>query len=349
MAASLVPGVPGRGCRSGGGIDRECTPSRSDRARRARVLKSDMASVQDNGPATWSAAGREDAFAYWREVVCQAFTRLSPERTRGGAFAGEIRLTRLDGGASLSHIAASPQTVSRRRADVAAAPCDAVFVNIQLAGSSVVRQRGIETRLPAGSLALLDARQPFDMRFDAPFRQACLHVPLAWLEADGFEPATAIARRVDCVPSLGASFLRDFGDGDGESGSAESTTYLLNRLWLHFAAGAADTLADRHLALIRRYVADNCRDPDLSPGKVAAHFRISVRHLHKLFARAGISFGRFLVRSRLEQAHELLSIRRDRTIAEIAVEAGFAGASHFTRSFTRQYGEAPSALRRRSV
>lgn len=314
-----------------------------------RVLKSGMGSVQDIGPVTWSAAGREDAFAYWREVVCQAFTRLSPERADGGAFAGEIRLTRLEDGVSLSRISASAQTVTRRRADVTAAPCDAVFVNIQLAGRSVVRQRGIETRLPAGSLALLDARQPFEMYFDAPFRQACLHVPMTWLAGDGFDPAIAVARRVDCAPMLGTGFLRDLDDAHRETGTGDAMAHLLGRLSLHYAAGGADTLADRHLALIRRYVDDNCRDPDLSPSQVAAHFRVSVRHLHKLFARAGISFGRYLLHSRLEQARDLLSVRRDRTIAEVAAEAGFAGASHFTRSFRRRYGEAPSAVRRRFV
>ncbi|MEJ8570092.1 helix-turn-helix domain-containing protein [Microbaculum marinum] len=313
-----------------------------------------MESVVDRS-RVWSAVGRDDAFVHWREVVCQAFTRLSPERLDGrlgdGPFAGDIRAVPLGRGGSLSRITASPQIVLRRREDVAERPCDAVFVNIQIAGTSVVRQREIETRLVPGSFALLDARQPFAMRFEGPFRQICLHVPIAWLDRHGIDPARAVARRLDRGEVYAAALVdhaiatlqgEDAGTGD-ETGDAE---HLMHLLGLCYADGRADTLADRHLAHIRRFVLHNCADARMSPAAVAGRFRISVRYVHRLFARSGESFGQYLLRCRLHRARRALLLAGDRPILEVALEAGFQDPSHFARSFRRRYGMTPSTLRR---
>lgn len=297
----------------------------------------------------WSFVGRDDAFVHWREVVCQAFTRLSPERLDDGPFAGDIRMTPLGDGGSLSRITASPQTVLRRREDVAARPCETVFVNIQVAGTSVVRQREIETRLSPGAFVLLDARQPFVMRFVGPFQQVCLHLPVAWLDERGFDPNRAIARRVDRRQIYGAALMDQVDAALDGMETEDIAEHLVQLLGLCYTDGRIETLADNHLALIRRFVADNSADPTLAPGTVAAHFRISVRYLHRLFARSGESFGEFLLRYRLHRSRQALLLHPDRSIIEIATEAGFRNPSHFTRSFRERYGTAPSLLRRRGA
>jgi len=299
------------------------------------------------GERVWSASGRGDAFAQWREVVCQAFTRLSPERVESDTFTGRIRARPIGAAASVSQITASPQHVLRRKADVAARPCDAVFVNIQIAGTSIVRQREIETRLVPGSLTLLDARQPFDMRFDTPFRQICLHLPIDRVKAHGLDTDRAIARRVDSSLSQAAAVIDQARSAiNGESDGPGEPDDLLQLLMLCYADGRADTLADKHLSLIRQFVARNCEGPDLTPAMVAARFRISVRYLHRLFARSGESFGRYLLRCRLRQSRTALLIEPDRSVTDIALSAGFRDTSHFSRSFKARYGQSPSALRK---
>ncbi len=301
-------------------------------------------------PQVWSASGqgRSDAFVRWREVVCQAFTRLSPERVDDSPFAGEIRMQPLGGSGTLSRITATGQTVRRRREDVAGAPCDAVFVNIQVGGRSVVRQREVETRLNPGSLTLLDARRPFAMRFDGPFQQVCLHLPFAWFEEQAFDPTAAVARRLDRSSAFAAALL-DYVDGvmagireDGED-AADHMGHLLR---LAYQGGTPTTLADQHLAVLRRFITGHSPEPGLTPRAVAEHFRISVRHLHKLFARSGESFGQFLLRTRLERSLDAIVTQPGRSITEIALEAGFNDPSHFARSFRRRYGRPPSAARR---
>lgn len=296
---------------------------------------------------TRSAAsrGRSDGFSHWREMVCQTYTRLSPERLGETPFAGEIRMRPIADGASISRIAATAQWVHRRRADVAAHPCDALFVNLQLEGRSVVRQRDAETRLVPGSFTILDARRPFAMRFDGPFRQICLHLPFALFDGTAFEPVAMLARRFETDSVFGTALreqvLALMAGQDGDDGTA----HLVHLLRLTCEGGRRPLLVDQHLALLQRHIVAQSGDPTLSPQLVAAHFRISVRHLHKLFAPSGESFGRFLLRQRLEHSRRAILAAPDRAITEIALEAGFNDTSHFARSFRQRYGRSPRATR----
>ncbi|MEM6463877.1 MAG: helix-turn-helix domain-containing protein [Pseudomonadota bacterium] len=294
----------------------------------------------------WSTSGSSDAFAHWREVVCQAYTKLSPERTGDSPFAGEIRLSDLGQLGTFSQITASGQLVQRRKHDVRERPCDAVFVNIQIAGTSTVRQRGIEAQLDPGSLVMLDARQPFQMRFDESFKQVCMHLPMRLLSAEGFDTNLAVARRVGRDQVFGSTLIDYVGSilaGEDTQGSPD---HLLHLLRLCYQNDRPVSVADNHLKHIKRFVAGNCADEKMTPAAVAAHFRISTRHLHKLFARSGESFGQFLLRSRLRKARMALLLEPQRSILEIGLDAGFQSPSHFSRSFSKAFGMSPSAMRR---
>ena len=294
----------------------------------------------------WSTAGNRDAFAHWREVVCQAFTKLSPERLDERPFAGEIRLSAFGECGTLSEIRAGAQKVLRGKRDVEDRPCDAVFVNIQMAGSSAVRQCGMEARLEPGSFVMLDARRPFDMQFEGPFRQVCMHLPIELLEAQGFDPAGAVARTVGRDQVFGAALFDSVDDILSGEASEGSRDYLVQLLQLSLSGGRADTLADRHLKLVKHYVVRHCADSDLTPAVVAEHFRMSLRYLHKLFARSGTTFGRFVLRCRLRRARIAVLVDPQRPLLDIGLACGFQSASHFTRCFRREFGMTPGAMRR---
>ena len=59
----------------------------------------------------------------------------------------------------------------------------------------------------------------------------------------------------------------------------------------------------------------------------------------------GCSVGAYLRRLRLARAAERLA-ESEYTLAEIALEAGFADQSHFSNLFRRETGVSPSAFRR---
>jgi hypothetical protein len=130
------------------------------------------------------------------ETVSQAYTALSPEPVDSNPFHGQIKLFELPDNASISSIKAGAQVVRRTRQDIKLRTCEAVFVNFQLAGQSAISQRGIEAKLDAGSLVLLDATEPFAMKFNRDFEQVCLHLPKSVLEENGIRVSDFIGRAV---------------------------------------------------------------------------------------------------------------------------------------------------------
>jgi AraC-like DNA-binding protein len=101
----------------------------------------------------------------------------------------------------------------------------------------------------------------------------------------------------------------------------------------------------RSVALkLQKYVERELQDPDLNAAKVAGHFGISVRYVHKLFAQQGLTLGDYIKTKRLEQVHFDLTapVSREQKIAVIAKKWGFADLSTFARAFKGKYGYKPS-------
>ena len=84
----------------------------------------------------------------------------------------------------------------------------------------------------------------------------------------------------------------------------------------------------------------------LSLHQVAAEFGLSVSHFSRAFrVSTGLPPHRWLLRQRVKAAKQLMAVR-DLSLSEIAVSAGFANQSHFTRVFSAQVGISPAAWRR---
>jgi AraC-like DNA-binding protein len=294
----------------------------------------------------WSTAGRRKPFGYWQDTVSQAYTALSPERINADQFRGRIKLFELPENASISSIKASAQIVRRTKADISLRGSEAVFVNFQITGQSSISQRGIEAKIDPGSLVLLDATEPFAMNFAGDFEQACLHLPKAALEANGIPVSDFIGRVVTGQSGYAAPM---FAAIDGLA-SGIPAQHVLPGLMQMLSCGLANarktTVADQHLMIIRSFMLQQLARGDLSPGLTANHFRISTRHLHKLFARDGMTFGRFLLDARLTSCRSRILASPDEPISDIVFSHGFQSLSHFSRAFRRKFGYPANQLRR---
>jgi AraC family transcriptional regulator len=99
------------------------------------------------------------------------------------------------------------------------------------------------------------------------------------------------------------------------------------------------------LACARDRLADRCADPP-SLGELAAEAGVHPGHLAAAFRRHfGCTAGDFARRQRVLLACRQLTAG-DRPLAEVALLAGFADQSHFTRTFKRHLGVTPAAFRR---
>ncbi|WP_043161010.1 AraC family transcriptional regulator [Bradyrhizobium sp. Ai1a-2] len=84
----------------------------------------------------------------------------------------------------------------------------------------------------------------------------------------------------------------------------------------------------------------------ISLEQVAAEFDLSVSHFSRAFRiSTGLPPHQWLLRQRVKAAKQLMTVR-DLPLSEIAISAGFANQSHFTRVFSSVVGVSPGAWRR---
>jgi AraC-like DNA-binding protein len=90
-------------------------------------------------------------------------------------------------------------------------------------------------------------------------------------------------------------------------------------------------------------------DGDLLLADIATECGLSRQHFSRSFkATTGVAPHRWLQQHRVKLAAKLLATTR-RSIADIALECGFADQSHFTRVFTSLLGQSPALWRRQNA
>jgi AraC-like DNA-binding protein len=199
-------------------------------------------------------------------------------------------------------------------------------------------------RLGPGDFALFDSTRPYSVTFAGPgaFEHVIYQVPRGRLDARS-DIGTATALRVPAASGAGqlaSPYLLTLARSGPAEPPAPGSSFVdagldLAVCALRTAAGRADP-ADRAVASsLRDYALARLGDPGLSPEAVARAGYVSVRQLHRLFAREGLTFARWVRDQRLRRCADDLADERLRhlTIAEIAARWGFRSPAHFTRAF----------------
>jgi AraC family transcriptional activator of tynA and feaB len=306
----------------------------------------------------WSTATvpEPEQFAFWNEVVWEAFIPVSVTRTGEGPFLSSITASQV-GPLAVSRIASPAQSVVRTSSQVSRQAGDIFFLNLPLSDNSSASQDGRTARLGKGDFAILDSSRPFELGFEDDFQQISLALPHDLLAPLLATPAQATAIRVRGNRGVGAiasSALRTLADTGGsyDRQAARSLTDQLAGLVALSLGGVTASPASATPALLLQAALDevdrSLSDPDLSPTRVAERVAISTRYLHQLFSEHGTSFGRWVLARRLQRCRQDLadSSRDHWTIAEISCEHGFRDPSYFARAFKARYGISPRELRR---
>jgi AraC family transcriptional regulator len=154
----------------------------------------------------------------------------------------------------------------------------------------------------------------------------------------GGEPRTAIV-----TPPQMPSSLRLQGDGDDFIRPRRDM--LVTAPFMPLTAKAQGGLPPATLRRVREYV-DSHLDETIDVGSLAAAAGLSTYHFARAFKRSeGTTPHDFVLKRRIAKARELLS-RPNLPLSEIAVAAGFADQSHFTRRFHEVTGMSPGQFRK---
>lgn len=304
---------------------------------------------------TWTTDTRPDEqqFAYWREVLCEAFVSLEPVlRVDSQPFYGRVESRTLYQTAQAS-ISSRAQANNRRWDEIRRNPVEYYFANFQLAGSCVVRQDGREAIVQPGDFSIVDTTRPYFLDYCENWDVLSFRIPRNQLASRLANPRLATARAVSGQLGAGlvaTQFVQSLGKMSGISSieTQESLSTALNSIIAAALGATLESLeVDRAPArdalreAVQTYINDHLTDPELGPDSISARFGVSRRTLYGLFEEADTSICGFIRERRLQQsARELLSAKHGNVLA-IAVRWGFNDPSHYSRLFKSRFGVSP--------
>jgi len=301
-----------------------------------------------------------DRLAAWRELVNRVFLPLAitplGSQSGSGGFEASVTCHGL-GGLRVWLVQASPMSAVRTGRHIKASDDDGYLLALHIRGTAHGAQDGREVTLGPGDFALFDPRRPYSVSFCGPgaFEHVIFQVPRAHLDARR-TVSTTTALRVPASSGAGrlvSPYLRTLAGHQvprhGQVQPFIDAGLDLAVSALRAAAGHRDGADPRSPASdLRNHALARLGDPGLSPQAVAQAGYVSVRQLHRLFAREGLTFGGWVREQRLRRCRDDLADRRlsHLTVAEIATRWGFRSAAHFTRAFQARYGITPASHRR---
>ncbi|WP_157226810.1 AraC-like ligand-binding domain-containing protein [Gordonia rubripertincta] len=308
----------------------------------------------DAGELLSGSGGR----AWWTDTLSEMYCEMDPQwYTERGRF--HARLTGRDfGNLYLSTVRADGHAVVRTPAMISDVDHEDFFLCAVTGGPGTVTQHGRSVVLDKGDFTVVDSGQPYRFDFPCRFAQTVVRIPRPVMHSRVRESDldAAILRRVAGTSGAGAvvsRFLEQIAAHGTELDSPESTALAESAMDMIVvaltAAGVPQSTTTRaHIADYRRaqtYLRARLGDSSLTVAGAASELGMSTRYLQKLFAADGTTPREWLVRARLERARSLL-VTSDITVAALTGEVGFKESSHFSRSFTDEYGLSPGRYRR---
>ena len=301
-------------------------------------------------------------FGYWREVLCEAFTALDSTTTESGQFDSDVWLRRFSD-VSVSTVRSSSYTIRRGPREIRQDPAEHYFCDLQLSGTSVVRQNGRQAVVRPGEFFIVDTRHAYEASFlgnpgDA-WKIVCLQIPRDRLATRLAAPEALTARRFDTwggTAALAGHFIRGLTSMRNEPAPDEQlrlADILVDLLALAMSpataaavpGGAGITPHERDRSRVLLHIDSHLGDENLSAAGVASTFGISVRYLHRLFEGTHSSFAKLVSDKRLQRCAADLAVHGAR-VSDVAYRWGFRDLTHFGRMFRRQFGMSASQWQR---
>ena len=221
----------------------------------------------------------------------------------------------------------------------------------------------LKANVQAGTTYLYDLKYNPRYVIEKPYHSLHFYLPRSALDGIAEQAGAPRVDELDCQFGFGHDdeVMRHIGAAllEGLRRPAEVNQLFVDHMMLAFTAHVAQSYGG-----LKR-ISDTARgglapwqvkracerlEADLS-GKlslqqIAAEFGLSVSHFSRAFRNSvGLPPHQWLLRQRVRAAKQLMTVR-GLPLSEIAISAGFANQSHFTRVFSAVVGASPAAWRR---
>lgn len=216
----------------------------------------------------------------------------------------------------------------------------------------------------AGATYLYDLKRDPRYVINKPFHSLFFYLPRSALDGIAEQSGAPRVGELACQLGIGHddAVIRHIGASlrEGLRRPAETNQLFIDHMMLALTAHVAQAYGG-----LRR-IAESTRGGGLAPwqtkracerlesdlggklqlAQIAAEVGLSVSHFSRAFRiSTGLPPHQWLLRQRVRAAKQLMTVR-DLPLSEIALSAGFANQSHFTRVFSDVVGVSPGAWRR---
>lgn len=287
------------------------------------------------------------------EAAFGAHVRGSVDFPPDEAVAVDIRFREL-GGVHLAHIDSSPLRLMT--------PPDRtglLYLGITRAGGGVIDAHGEGKTVKAGDINLMCRGRLITTVVAEPSTILSLAIPRAQLlprlaSNDSLLPSAALSMS---AARLLENYALALVSANGTITQDEETVFgrhLIDLAVLTFGGRRDESEAARQNGVraarrhaIKADIAAHLGLPELSLTSVAKRQGVSLSYVRSLFYDEGTSFTDYVLGARLDYVRDLLVEPRlqQRTIAAIALMAGFGDISWFNEAFRRRFGMTPSDMR----
>jgi AraC-like DNA-binding protein len=311
-----------------------------------------MLDLSEWSSGDYRAVERYDA---WAGVLGEYFLPWSVHTRAQPDFRARVRQRRI-GEARFLRCRCEPLAGYRAATELARTPGD--FYNILYVASGAERLRldGREVSLQAGQFVLWDSARRMDFEVLRPLDKLTLMVPEVALRAVLPNAADYVGVAQDGRRGLGALFAGHLRNLTREvwtlpeheaRGIVAPTLELFAQSCLHRDGHRRPQGRERLRQQICDYIHGHLAEPELTPARIAAAHRISLRYLHALFADQPQSVADFIRSERLERCRQALinPALAHYAISQIAAHWGFDDPGHFARLFRQRFDATPRGYR----
>jgi AraC-like DNA-binding protein len=218
----------------------------------------------------------------------------------------------------------------------------------------------------AGTTYLYDLRRDPRYVIDKPFHSLFFYIPRSAIDGVAEQCGAKRVDELDCRVGVGHDdeVVRHIGASlqNGLRRPDEANQLFIDHMMLALTAHVADaygglqrTAGPARGGLAPWQTKRACERLEADLGgklplrKIAAELDLSVSHFSRAFRISiGLPPHQWLLHQRVKAAKQLMSVR-DLPLSEIAISAGFANQSHFTRVFSSIVGVSPAAWRREAL